>query len=206
MATTTSDACVILSVQMLIAGQRAEIVIPFGDSANAATLATICKDVVDGFETVGIPALIDCLSNDSQVVGLSAEAMIDGGIPFRRNYALGTNVGTIAHPCVPQQVAALTAYYPNPDDLTVGNRVRVGKNFIPGVPETNVAGEIIDAALQAALQAFADLLVAGINGLGAAFYQRVINTDRTPGATIYFALLGYVRDYVGTIKRRLLPH
>lgn len=207
MATTIADYGSVLSVQFLVAGQRAECVIPLADDSQVVVATNKNRDVCEAFVAQGLPLLLDCLAQDAQVIGVSAEGMVDGDIPFRLNFPLGSYEGTIAHDCVPQSIASLIAFYADPADVAPGNRTRVAKTMIPGVPETSIAGEIIDGALKTAVGLFMDLLLNGMGGGSAGgIWRRVMAEVRGIGATIRLAIQGIVRDYIASVKRRLLPH
>lgn len=208
MATVATDQGVVVSIQLLIAGQRAEVVCPmawFEDDGPG--LAEMAQQAVQGFEDEVIPPLLDLLSTDAQVVGLSAECMDNGGIPYRRNYSLGTHVGERTGGCVSQQVAALAVYYPDPADLSPGTPTNTGGNFLPGISEEDVAAEILSDTLKGFVEAFALVLVNGfLAGSSGAILSRSIFAARNGARLLRKAVNAIARDYVGTIRRRLLPH
>lgn len=172
------------------------------DGPGLAGMATIA---VEEFETNVLGVLVDCLSEDAEVVGISAECMDNGGIPYRKNYVLGTHPGTRAAGVVPQQVAALVVYYPDPSDVSPGTATNTGGNFVPGIAEGDVNAEIVAGALKTVLELFAAELVTGFVA-GPGTITRAIFAARNGARLLRQAVNYVVRDYVGTIRRRLLPH
>lgn len=202
-----TDQGVIVSVQLLISGQRAEMVFPMAwFSDDGPGLANMAQEAVDAFEIEVIPPLLNCISAGAQVVGLSAEPMNNGGIPYRRNYAFGTHEGNRGPDVAPQQVAVLAAYYPDPADVSPGAPTNSGGQFVPGIAEDDLAAEVIDATLKAAVEIFVAGLVEGFATSSGGVLSRSIYAARNGARDLRKAIIYTVRDYVGTVRRRLLPH
>lgn len=204
-----AENCAIVTVHMIGGGQRAEIVVPFGNpDEDLSYLVDPCEEIVESFITGGpLDALQQCISEDAQIVGVSCELMTNGGAPYRRNFALGTYPGARAAGLAPQQVAALVAYYPANTDVPEDTRTPVARNFIPFLAESDLTAEILIEDLRDQLEAFNNAVLSfTVNFPVPRQFTRCMKILRDVGATIVAVQIARVRDYVGTIRRRLLPH
>lgn len=199
----------ILTIGLVVGKDRLAIVEPYGIDQPAPDLTHMCEDLLDSWGAAAITAFLACLSPDAQVVYLSAEGMQDGRVPSRNDYALGTNPGTLTGAAMPNNVTGLIAYYEDPVDVVVGERMRVGKTYMPGVPETQVTGDILSGTATGAYSAYAGIV---INGFASTAYPankwwRMLSTPkpRNVNTSIRRVVSAVPRAYVCTQRRRLIP-
>jgi len=204
-----NDYGVILTIGVVNYADRSAIVIPLGTDDTAILDSERCYDVVASFLAQVMSSFTPILGNTAYVSFLQAEGMIDGMTPYREDYAAATYDGTGGSPALPSNVTGLIAYYEDPDDSPTGERVRVGKNFIPAVPSSLISGDIIDPTLVAAYLTFGDLLQEGFDstaGSGYKYYRVLATpTDRTAGSPLIRTINARPRGYVCTQRRRLTP-
>lgn len=201
----TTSGGVILTVGIQVVLDRCAIVIPL---ANLNDLDKVLgtSQVVSGFFAAPFDLLLDCLCENAYITFLAAEAMIDGCVPHRADYGVTDHPGTRTGNPLPAQVAALTSYYQEPEDVT-GGRIRVGKSFVPGISTDDVAGDNISTTLMSALETFAETLLSGFDCDGETFYRVLAApTDRTPATSLSRLAAHVTRGYVATQRRRLIPH
>jgi ABC-type xylose transport system permease subunit len=156
-----------------------------------------------------VPALIPCLSSDCSIVYISADGMLDGGIPARIDIPPGTIVGLRAAGAAPTSVAALLTYYEDPADGVVGQRMRTAKNFLAGIAASDIAGDLINGAVISSINTLAGHLLMGFTtALGGGNWYRNLSSvpaGRHAITSIRRIISTSVRQYVATQRRRLLP-
>ena len=201
-----NDSGVIVTIGIQNVLDRCAIVLPLGTSATFDKVLG-CQQVCTGiFDTI-MPLLLACISENSYVTFIAAEGMVDGVIPHRNDYIPTDNPGTRSGVPMPSQVAGLLAFYEDPDDATPGSRMRVGKNFLPGISTNDVEGDHLDDALLSAMQALSEALVSGFMDSASNEWYRVLAAPkpRTPGTALKRIAAHNERGYVCTQRRRLIP-
>lgn len=200
---------VILTVGIRTPQDRAAIVLPLATDTTELDNRAFCANAAVAFEESCLDLLTEALGASAYVAYLQCVGMVDGMIPVRTDYGILDHPGQRTGPGECSQIAALTVFYCHPDDLTLGSRMRVGKNFIPGLSDTDVSGDYIVGAVQDALDAFLDPLLKGFvtEATPSTTWYRVLSIPklRTPGQELKRIALGYTRLYVGTQRRRLIP-
>jgi len=209
----TTEYGAILTVGMKVHGDRVAIVIPIGTDAEPTNVDTLCNDLVEQFNSECMDTLTPCLSEDTQVCFLNAEHMEKNVLPSRMDLGgaeaiMGEAEGNAAS-C---GTTGLCIFYGNPDDVPAPGRLRIGKMFIPGVPAGLITGDRVAGSLQAAYQAFADLLLEGFEcGLSQSTkYYRVLAYPRPQpvrgaGDSLKRCEQALARGYVATQRRRMIP-
>lgn len=207
--TVQNDQGVMLTIGFSCSGDRAAIVLPVGISTTTIDPATICYDAVTSFETTVLPTLLACLSANCNVTHIQGESMIDGVVPFRKDYGPTAQVGTGSTALFPSNVTGLMVFYEDPVDSPAGARMRVGKNFIPGIDAAGAVGDILSSAIVSLIQNLADRLLQGwVSTLApTALWYRFLSAPatRVAGQQIRRVIIDYARNYVATQRRRLIP-
>jgi hypothetical protein len=150
--------------------------------------------------------LLGCICPGCQVLFTQGEGMVKGNyIPYRKDYADGAQVGTLGTDPLPTQVACIGKFYVDPSQTLSTGRLRVAKNFIAGIATQEVVGDILQAALGSALQAFIDQLANGFAGDGGTHWYRVGKAVRETAQALPLIVVTEIENYVVTQRRRLLP-
>lgn len=206
-----ADNGVLVTIGMMVGKDRAAIVFPIATGTADLGKTELCRHaglaVKDGLCSM----LKACMGSDCSLEHISVEAMLDGYIPSRIDLAaLGTNGGTGTPPSMPAQVAGLLVFYADPADLPPGGRMRVGKTFVPGIPQDLVAGDKLLSDELTALTTLANAMGAGFTGVTypEETWYRVLAAPRPRGAvgqSLKRTIASDGRAYVVTQKRRLTP-
>ncbi len=203
------DKGVIATIGIQSGNDRTAIVLPLISDDAGLTPLTRCNDAVNSLNT-SIASLVQaCLAANANISFIQAEGMIDGDVPFRTDFSAATYPGTAGSVVMPNNVAGLIVFYGDPADLAPGERMPVGKNFMPGVPAAEVTGDIISNTLFLLYEALASALRSGFaTQLGGGKWFRVAGKgdSRTAGTTGVGSSVAYTRNYVATQRRRLIPH
>ncbi len=200
-----SDDGAILTVGMLCNNDRYEIVMPMGNSAPVSR-ETDLLGLINIFEGVGMPLLLGCMCSAAQVIFQQAESMVHGKyIPYRKDYALGTNPGTLDADPLPTANAACGLYYIDPTQTLTTGRLRVAKQFIAGIANTQALGDIIEASLGSAVQAFIDQMANGMTGDDGTHWWRVGKAVRETAQALPLIVVTEIRNYIVTQRRRMVP-
>ena len=207
---SSSGVMVTVGVVNTISGERSAMVFPLAEDNRPGVVADLGFDAFSAVEASIMGALLDCMSVDSEIRFIAAEPMMNGRLPFRVDYAAGVNPGTRGTPSVPDQVALLIVFYMNPNDPLIPphNRLRIGKNYIPGAASADIVGDIVQGGVLANMDTLIGILGNGFVGVGAdtGTWYRVVSQDRASNSTLVRSMQGESRRYVCTQRRRLLPH
>lgn len=205
----TNDSGVILTVGIRTPQDRAAIVLPLSTNDSSLDARGLCTNAALAFESECIPLLVAGLGASAYITFLQAVGMVDGFIPARTDYGPLDHPGTRTGPGECSQIAALCIYYALPSDLPANGRMRVAKNFIPGLSDTDVQGDYIAAAVQTALDTFLEKICNGFadTSTPSSTWYRVLATptSRAAGQVVTRVGLAMTRLYVGTQRRRLIP-
>lgn len=207
---SSGSGCV-LTVGIRVNGDRTAIVLPVATDDDSLLPKNLCEDAVAAFAANALATLLDCLSVDAWVSFIQAEGMDTGFTPSRLDYGSTDKPGTGGVTCETSQVAALIVFYAEFDDLPPNARMRVGKNFIPGVADGDVGGDAISAGLLGHLDDFADKIANGYAGVATPskkWYRVIAAPPVLAGNVQDLDRVGVyqVRGYTGTQRRRLIPH
>lgn len=206
----TNSKGVILTIGIDASGNRTELTVPLFTGSDGLTPATFCEDAVSSFNGIGLANLTVLLSSESFVSFVAAEGAIDGFVPFRIDFVDTDWPGSDATPALPSTTGILCVWYALTADLPPGTRMRSGKNTIPGVSRVNWEGSGFSDAFKAAVLVFVDQLGEGFasteNPSESWYRPCSFGGTRVPGSAVIRAVTGEVRGYVGTERRRQLPH
>lgn len=204
------DKGMILSIGIIANADRMQIVMPMLSDASTIFAAGIqASDLCKTAETLLIPLLQACMSSDASITFLSAEGMADGIIPARFDYGIATYPGTLDAGALPDNVGGMMVWYEDPRDAIADARARSCRNTVPGVPKSEYIGGAVSNVVQAALLAAATALQNGLESYTDApqcWYRALSRLPRDSSATILRTWNATARGYVGTQRRRLVPH
>jgi len=206
-----SSAGVVLTIGVRTHGDRCAMVLPLVTDGSALDEKNLCEDAVASAVANLLSTLKPCLSEDAYVSFVSAEGMDNGKVPYRQDFGNADHPGTGTLLAETSQVAGLVAFYCEPADQPPGNRMRVAKTFIPGMPDDMVLGNTLTQVQMGLLDTYAAALANGFDSVAAQGYKwyRVIAAP-PPGLQTGQALkrtgVYQVRGYTGSQRRRLLPH
>jgi hypothetical protein len=205
----TNTNGVILSVGLFVNSEPWQMVMPLVTDATSLDAATLCKDAAQSFEASIFADILPIISSDGYIAFVSAEGMTNGAIPWRDTYASTANPGTGAAGAIPTNACALGVIYEDPEDSTLGARIRLAKTFISGISHTDVIGNTITPDLATRINNFLLDLQAGFASIAdvSSSWYRVLNVPqpRTNGAPVVRLLQPEARGGIYTQKRRLVP-
>lgn len=205
----TNNFGAILTIGGICNGERVANVEPYIFDGATFDLVGACNDLLTSWQTAGRGAWLDAISEDYRLAFISAEGMIDGRIPSRVDFGPSEYPGAIAEPALPTSVAGLVAYYQDPADVAAGSRIRVAKTFFPGLPDSLVTGQTVDAGQGLKYYTYGTAVTEGITSAGTPSQKwwRVLSAPkpRTAGQTVQRIASVEQRLYVATQKRRLVP-
>lgn len=202
---------VIVSIGIVCNNDRQEIVFPMSNTDAGLDAANRCNDAVMTVVGTIVPAIQNIMSADAYVSFVQAEGLRPGCIPARLDYIPATFPGNRAAGPAPSNVAALLAFYADPDDLNLGQRTRVAKTFIPGIAAGDLVGDKVVGAVLGLMITMANFMLGGMGTqLGGGNWYRICGTSgRVPPMDPLKCVRlrdAFARDYVATQRRRLLPH
>lgn len=210
-----NDSGVILNVGIFSCGQPSAIVLPLVCEPDPASPNNLCLDAVASYLVSCIAQTQALLSTESYITHISAEGMVDGKVPFRQDFGPTDFPGTFGSGTIPNQVAALAVFYeeaadyvPNPTPPPI-SRIRVAKNFIPGIAPSAVVQDSLTAGMKTAMNVWISLVQNGFpsSDFVSAIWYRVLATPkpRLAGTTVKRSGQCEARGYVATQRRRLTP-
>lgn len=205
----TNNSGVVLTIGMFANGEAFEIVLPMATPSTILDATNFCSDCVGSFENSPLPDLLACISVSTSVVFIAGEGMVNGFIPFRDTFTIGTTPGTRGTGAAATSVAGLGVLYEDPKDEPAGERMRIAKSFFSGIATADVDGNQIVSQLNANILVFMQDCQTGWPSVldGTSNWYRVLASPkpRTPGTAIKRTLVAEARSNVYTQKRRLLP-
>lgn len=205
----TNGSGVILTVGIVVNNDRCAVVFPLALEASTEDAANRCTDAVQSFVANMLGFMDAVLSSAAFVSFVAAEGMCDGTIPFREDFSPGDYPGTLAAGPAPSNVCGLLTFYEDPADSPPGDRIRLGKNFIPGIPKVGLTGDIIDGSIVGAMQALAQKLQEGFDSVTASGHKwyrvTAAGKPRAAGTALRRSYIGSARAYVVTQRRHLIP-
>lgn len=208
---------VVLTVGILAASERTAIVLPMFTESTTLDDINRCTDAVNSFVTSALPGLLDLLCTDGGCSFVQGEGMVDGTVPYRTDFASDEQVGTQTPPALTGNTSALAVFYCDPADVGPSGRMTVAKNFIPGLPVSNVTLDRLNDFAISAVADWANSLVAGYasvidsgskwyRGLKAPFVIVGGKKTRPRSTPIQRTILAECRGYLSTQRRRFVPH
>ncbi len=196
-----------LTIQFLTGGDRSAVVVPLLEVGGVGiTFGNLCRKCIDDFKLMMMTDLLGFLVDETSVMGLQADGMLNGRTPYREIYDATSFQGTLTGVPLPPSSGVITNFYGDPADFPTGSRTRVSRNTYCCIPEGDVSGKILDAGVQAPAEAYASALVTGFTSFFGGIWIRGMkqvsnNTDfETP-----LAASSQVRSVVGSMRRRLYP-
>jgi hypothetical protein len=203
-----NDDGIIISVGLVVAGERCAIVLPMvkasGDVDPDNAAAACVKAIGVGF----VPDLCAFLSDQAYVSHVAGEGMINGGIPARLDYGSTDHPGQVDAEPLPQQVSILVTTYKTSSG-SFGDRQKVGHQYLPGFPVSTLVGGALPAPTISNIEdLFQNLIEYGYDDVDTTTNWRryFAVPDRSTSAAMPKIGAYACRGYVGTQKRRLLPH
>lgn len=201
------DNGLIVTVGFFVNTDRVAMVFPMctdstiDKNSSAGSLAGAFGDAI-------VSKIAACMAETNTFARFTqVEGMVDGIVPGRDDYVPIDYPGTRDGTPLPSQVAALMYFYEDGRDVETGKRVACGRNFIPGISETDVTGTLISSDLQSAMNTLAEALQNGVDDeIGATWYRILAKPQgETTGGSVKRTYQFGSRGYVCTQKRRLLP-
>jgi hypothetical protein len=204
-----SDTGVILTIGFVSPNDRSAIVIPICRDSASDPVWQLTEDAVLSFHGTWLTSLLGLIANDCYCSFMAAEAMDDGYVPYREDYSSSAHPGTSDTGCMPGQVSSLMIFYADPNDIVTPGRERVGKNFIPCVPTSQVDGDnLVDGYITLG-KSVAEDIQAGLDSIagGDAKWWRILAAPkpRSPAQDVKRTIISGMRGYVCTQRRRLIP-
>lgn len=207
-----SNKGVILSINMNVGGDLAEIVIPCATDDTLLTAANRCQEACAAAENELFPLLTAAMSSSAYIRYVQGQGMDDGMIPYRKGYNATAFPGTISGGTVEAHNGALVTFYADPADLSPGQRMRHSRMILPGVPQSALTTEgWITAGHQLLLMSLASQMQLGFASAGVTppkFYRVLASKKRTdPPSTSLIRLSDQMqtRWYAGIQRRRIKP-
>lgn len=206
----SNQSGVILTIGILAQGNRCALVMPVGTDSNLMTPVILCGAAVLAFKANVLPDLLDCMGSEAEVTYIQGEGMIDGQVPFRQDYPPATYTGTRGGGSLPASCGLLLSMYEDPVDVVAGHKIRVAHNTIPGQSPDDWTDGSPDLTIISNGDTIINTFVAGWNFDPSSgsdkWYRFLAATDRVVGTHIDRIATGQARGYVGTQRRRLVPH
>jgi hypothetical protein len=204
-----NDNGVIVTVGIVCNGDRCAIVFPLAAPSNSMTPDQLCKDACINWIAAQVSGLQALLANTAYISFIAGEGMVDGLVPYRADFDPTTYPGLGTTDIMPSNVNGLLAFYEDPADMgPPGQRMRVGKTFIPGVPRDQVVGDRFQVSWVGSAQALADQLQGGFASSGdpsVNWYRILAAGPRAPGTPVRRVITDLARGYIVTQRRRLIP-
>lgn len=205
--TLSSNQGVLLTVGFVSGADRWEIVQPVSTDEPSATATNLCKHATDDWNAGPAADLLAGISSSTSLVWVQAEGMVDGAVPNRIDYNVGARPGDMGASLMPTSCAALLIYYVDPASLEIAARMRSAKTFVSGLDSDLVDGDILDPTVVTALAAYAGNMANGYGWVGGTKnWYRVGAAKRAADTTLENVGVYLVRHYIGTQRRRMVPH
>lgn len=199
---------VILTIGINVSGDRASIVIPVCSDEQSLTPNNLCESAITAANAALLNPICDCLSSSAFCTFMQAEGMKNGRPPYRADYGTA-NPGTLSSGALPASCGALMTFYEDFTSEEVGARIGCGHNTIPGVPSSMFVNGYMQSTLFDNVLIVAQLLVSGFSDTGSSmpkFYRTLAACEREGDGAVKKIAYGVVRGYVGTQRRRIIPH
>jgi hypothetical protein len=218
-----NDLGAIVTLGMVISGERAAMVFPMGCPEFGSDGDQLCASAVTAFDESFVDLICACIATDCYVDFIQADGMVDGNIPSRLVYSPTDKPGLYPGNAGAQQVAALITMYKTGHGDASTDRQRMAHNFLPGIASSRWSGGVLDSGTVTTIHAaFNALLFTGVtdSGRGETWFRylstpfTVVANPDPPPATIktrpggkHLEKIGAwdIRRYPATQKRRLLP-
>lgn len=201
-----------LTVGGICNGERWEIVIPVATDDATMGHEVLCQDAIQSFDAAGaspMKLLRDCMSDEVDIRFVQAVGILSGYIPARRDYLAGSKRGNRPGNALPMQVCNIVSYYADPLQLAFGDRMRVAKTLIPGIDQNDVQENVVTVNQLARLDSFGGTMKTGwtsTTNILKSWYRILNGLDEHGTGHAWNCFVERSRSYVGTVKRRLLPH
>jgi hypothetical protein len=205
-----SDHGVILTIGVVCNGDRMAMVLPVAIDRSASHPDSICQEAVSAFIANMVPSILPVMVDSAYISFIQGEGMVNGRVPHRSNFDDTAFPGTYgAGNSLPDNCAALLIFYEEPLDIVGSGRMRVAKTFVPGIGEAAWDGTSLSSGVIADLQTFADSCQEGWADVDTPTdsWYRVLSKSVRVSATHLHRIVGQtVRSYIGTQRRRMIPH
>lgn len=200
----------IVTIGIRCNGDRAAIVLPIATDEVGMDKKEFTKILCDSVDAHVVDVLAACLASNAYISFIAADGMMDGMVPHRIDYGADEHPGEEEGECETSQVAGLIVYYQDPQDVVGGSRMKVAKNFIPGIPDAWVTGDTVNPSLKTNLDALALVLTSGfvMTESPAGKWYRVMSCPkpRNLEQNVHRVGVWMSRGYTATQRRRLIPH
>lgn len=200
-----NDNGIMCTIGYIVNGDYCACVLPFATDGTIDKNES-CSDFLNAFEDGPLDDFIALLSSDVYISFIAADGMIDGIAPWRFDFAVTDKPGTRGANPAPAQVSALLFFYEDGRDVDDGAKISIGKNFVSGISQDDLLGDIISDDLVVACGTFLDDVQNGFTDAKSNKWYRVLSKPAgAPGQPIKRTYNTGVRGYVCTQKRRLIP-
>jgi hypothetical protein len=208
---------VALTVELMVEEAYCAIVIPMAAAeGSVANFVRMSENLVNAFVATLQAPLLDCLSSHSRLLGVRAEPMVNGNVPFSIQHPLGTGaVGTFVGDDDPEPstIGGVIDFYFDPSDVAGHPRTVVSHNTIPGIDQAATDGNYLKSAVISALRVFGEALIDGTatyddtgSGGDNLTWRRVNKILRgAANQSVRAAVAVVVKDLVGSVAKRLYP-
>jgi len=226
MATNYNEYGMVLTIDYLVDNYAyAQSVIPIAHGGGAAiNKRREAYNAVWALQDNVLGQLRACLPPRTSIIGIGAEPMTNGRIPYRQNFPVdtypGTRTGAIAtSDPEPSSVGVVVDFFFDPADLppvtppAVPARTVVAHNTFPGIWEEDTGGNVITDALYDLFDTFATKLYDGSltyddtpDGGDLLVWKRVNKILRGAVHQVVREVATHaVKKIVGSVERRLRP-
>lgn len=210
-----SSKGVVITIGLLVRGDRAAIVFPAATNFSLDG-DMLCEAADTAVQEGLLPLLTPMLCDSCSVSHVQVVGMDNGRYPHRSDFAAVLFPGEEASDELPASIGGLAVFYKEFLDMAEGERLSHSKMTVPGLGESQITDGRLDDAYVVLLQALADAMRLGFSPSAdpTQKWYRVMHAPIAPGIgqpapqNEALARIGIarVRQYVGTQKRRLLPH
>lgn len=208
----TSDKGVVIVIGVKVHDDRACVVLPCATDSPSVNADILCSEAVLSAKEALVPLITPCLSSYAEITFIEAHPMDAGTAqPYREDFVVGTYPGEEVEEALPASVGGLMCFYQEPADGTPGAALRHSRMNLPGIAESMVTLSRLTTGALTDLNTLANKQVDGFKRTaGTITYYRVLAAPAADGGNavnlIRLTQTPVARGYVGTQRRRLLPH
>lgn len=208
MAQYPKERVVICTIGCATPSQRFQFVIPLVDITGMPPVGVTALGLIGNWlEPTIYPLIQACWVDHLQILGVQIESLVPGGIvPLRKNYPVGTYVGTIADTMGSPSDSMLLAFHSTSQADGTHGKVREAKTYVGPPPQTTSIDGMVTGGTLTALTNLATAIVAGIAEPATAHtWKRALSTFDFAGTGVFAVDEFQVRGTTFTQRRRFLP-
>jgi len=205
------------TIGIVVNNDRCAIVSPMAYEGTATDENALAASLNDAIVAGILPQLLPLLSSDAYVSYVQAEGMWHLHVPDRVDFAPTDQPGTGSSGAMPSTVGGLLYFIMDARDAGfTRKKIAQGKNFIPGIPRSEVTGDKISTTWQNLGTAFTNQMQKGINAAvvePSLKWWRMLAKPTSPpfpdpvteATAISRVFANGSRGYVVTQRRRVIP-